>query len=197
MTIPYNLNIPAGPNNPSQDQPKMQENTNSINQIIDVDHFTFVSSGSRDGWHKQSTYPISTIAPPTLAFQGAVYTKDIGGGVVPLFYRRELNGPEIQITGASSTLALEGQTFLPGGLLLQWGQKSGVNSGSTINWATPFTAFFSATLTRQETVADNRGFIQFASGAVPTNTGFTVRIRDSSGSQLNNQTIFWIAIGTA
>lgn len=108
-TIPYNANIPDGPDDPSVDQPKMKENTNSINQIIGVDHFSFGSAAvppniGPDGWHKQSTYPsfalVPVVGPSTLAFQGAVYTKDIGGGIIQLFYRRENNGPEIQLTTA-------------------------------------------------------------------------------------------------
>lgn len=108
-TIPYNLDIPDGPNDPSVDEPKMKENTNSINQIIGKDHFSFGSSlvppgVGPDGWHKQSTYPrfslVPAAGPPTLPFQGAVYTKDVGGGIIQLFYRRENNGPEIQLTTA-------------------------------------------------------------------------------------------------
>ena len=96
-TIPYNLDIPDGPNNPSQDQPKMKTNTDSINTIIGVDHYSFGSTGSNDGWHKQSTYPLLSVKPTVIAGQGAVYTKDVGGGVIQLFYEKQ-DGTEIQIT---------------------------------------------------------------------------------------------------
>lgn len=103
-TIPYNLDIPDGPNNPSQDQPKMKENTNSINSIIAVDHYTFGSSPlpsgtPPDGWHKQSTYPFLSVKPVTAAGIGAVYTKDVGGGQIQLFYEKQ-DGTEIQLTTA-------------------------------------------------------------------------------------------------
>lgn len=100
-SFPYITGIPAGPDNPSQDQPNMQTNTNSINSIIGVDHYTFQSSTNSDGWHKQSTYPFLTVAPTTTNVQGAVYTKDVGGGQIELFYRHPSNGSEIQITNST------------------------------------------------------------------------------------------------
>lgn len=53
MAIPYNLNIPDAPNNPSDDQPKMQENTNSIDSLVAIDHYTFADATA--GQHKQIT----------------------------------------------------------------------------------------------------------------------------------------------
>lgn len=97
-SINYFRDIPNGPNDPSDDQPLMQINTNSIDDIIAVDHYSFGSSGNLDGWHIQSHYPFLVAAPATNTTQGAVYTKDVGGGVIQLFYRRENNGPEIQLT---------------------------------------------------------------------------------------------------
>lgn len=41
MTISYNNNIPDAPNNPSNDQPLMKTNTNAIDSILQVDHYSF------------------------------------------------------------------------------------------------------------------------------------------------------------
>ena len=96
----YFLNIPNAPNNPSNDQPKMQTNTNSIDSLVSVDHYTFQTQGNLDGWHVQSTYPQLSVDPSTNTTQGAVYTKNVSGSgeEVELFYRREANGSVIQIT---------------------------------------------------------------------------------------------------
>lgn len=60
----YTLNIPNGPNNPSNDQPIMQTNNNSNALIWDVDHYGF--NNINGGLHAQSTYPlITTPATPT------------------------------------------------------------------------------------------------------------------------------------
>ncbi len=98
----YFRDIPNGPNDPSDDQPLMQINTNSTDDIFAVDHYSFGTTGNLDGWHIHSHYPqwpgVPTADPTTTTTQGVVYTKDVGGGVVQLFYRRENNGPVIQIT---------------------------------------------------------------------------------------------------
>ncbi len=53
MPITYTRDIPDAPNNPSVDQGPMKINTNSIDTIIAVDHYTFADVPS--GTHKQVT----------------------------------------------------------------------------------------------------------------------------------------------
>lgn len=60
MPINYNTNIPDAPNDPSADQPKMQTNTNSIDTIIGIDHYSFADSPS--GFHKQVHFPLKNVA---------------------------------------------------------------------------------------------------------------------------------------
>jgi len=52
--VVYNRDIPDAPNNPSVDQPKMKENTNSVYDIIDIDHITFEANNG--GTHKQTSF---------------------------------------------------------------------------------------------------------------------------------------------
>lgn len=60
-TFTYYNDIPAKNNNPSSDQPKMTNNTNVIDQIIDVDHYSFESAVLKDGEHKQVNFPLTTV----------------------------------------------------------------------------------------------------------------------------------------
>jgi hypothetical protein len=53
VVITYTRDIPDAPNNPSVDQGPMKTNTNSIDTIIAVDHYTFADVPS--GTHKQVT----------------------------------------------------------------------------------------------------------------------------------------------
>ena len=67
INVTYNNAIPNAPNNPSVDQPKMQTNTDSIDQIIGVDHVSFNTNDG--GWHKQVTFnsphiPVPPVSPP-------------------------------------------------------------------------------------------------------------------------------------
>lgn len=55
MSFPYNTDIPAANNDPSDDQPLMRQNTNSINQLIAVDHITF--GNATGGQHAKVTFP--------------------------------------------------------------------------------------------------------------------------------------------
>ena len=62
-TFLYNENIPAAGNNPSNDQPLMYINTNSIDALIAVDHVSF--NADSGGQHVQVTYT-APINRPTI-----------------------------------------------------------------------------------------------------------------------------------
>lgn len=65
MTFTYNRDIPDGPNNPSRDQPLMKTNTNSIDDLIAVNHISFRSAGG--GQHTLINFnatPNFVVVPP-------------------------------------------------------------------------------------------------------------------------------------
>lgn len=62
MSFTYVSNLPAAANNPSNDQPNMQTNTNSIASLISVNHIGFNTATA--GQHKQVDFP-DVIAPAT------------------------------------------------------------------------------------------------------------------------------------
>ena len=65
-TFVYTTGIPAGSNNPSNDQPDMQTNTNSISSLIAIDHVGFNDASAQGGWHTQVHFnTTSTQATPT------------------------------------------------------------------------------------------------------------------------------------
>lgn len=198
-TFTYTDDIPDATHNPSTDQPDMKINTNSIDSIIAVDHYSFEEGNlNRDGWHKQSTYPTLGVAPTTLALQGAVYTKDVGGGVTQLFYRPQSNSTEIQLTGVTPQVANNGYSSLPGGILIQWGQKALVGTGEqavTINYvaegniAMPNDTFVALATLRNSTVnTTNNPTIACRDR---TAAGFTAHYSGASGYN----EFQWIAIG--
>ena len=140
---PYNLNIPAANNAPSDDQPNMLVNTNSISSLIDKDHFTFSETNS--GWHRKSTY-IAGSAPGSASDQIVEYGKTSSGST-ELFIQRDGVGTEIQLTRGNPSVSANGYTFLPGGLLLQWGSVNATQSGVTFSFPISFTSsVYSVTL---------------------------------------------------
>ncbi len=74
MTITYNLDIPAGPNNPSADRPLMTINTNAVSTIMAVDHYTFADTSA--GQHKQVTFPSKVAQGAQATDEGTIYTAD-------------------------------------------------------------------------------------------------------------------------
>ncbi len=133
-TYSYNLNIPDGPNNPSDDQPKMQTNTNSTSAIIGEDHVTFQAQNG--GMHKWARIINTTVTPPIagmIANAGGVYTRRIRSNN-QLLFANGTSPVEYQLTSISAsniaTFATNtnygsgggqqffgGWSFLPG----QWG----------------------------------------------------------------------------
>lgn len=121
----YTKDIPDAPNNPSNDQGPMKVNTNSIFDLIDVDHHGFNDNlgGYHDIIHQnaQLADPAAIAGPPQI---NQIYVKSVAVDTNPasaadtqLFTRTALGGIS-QLTGAHS--ATRGYQWL-GGVLLQWG----------------------------------------------------------------------------
>jgi len=84
----YNRDIPDAPNNPSNDQPKMQVNTNSTQDLIAVDHVSF--NLSPGGTHKQATFSSKNAAGAQVDPQSVLYTGDgTASTVANLLFRNQ------------------------------------------------------------------------------------------------------------
>ncbi len=162
--ITYNTNIPASGNNPSSDQPSLQTNTNNIPVLIAVDHYSF--NDSLGGLHKQVTLVNESI-PTTAVNQIAVYSKTSGQSQE--FITSDLGAKEYQMTrfidanfalfgkntnnyNGVGTKFTGGWTFLPGGMLFQYGNfNDGVGgispSTGTVIFPVAFTTASTITVT--------------------------------------------------
>src|SRR6185312_13346579 len=154
----YTTGIPATNNNPSTDQPNMLINTNSIDSLIQVDHVGFNTNGS--GIHKQVR--LGNQAAPGIGDGNAdLYANNPIAQSWPFW--QNANGITYQIIGANANADAAtasfagygafgtveshynmsaGWTYLPGGMILQYGSvlanslSSGI-SPSTIPVAYP------------------------------------------------------------
>lgn len=132
----YTPNIPTNTSNPSQDQPLIQANFNSINTAFNLNHGHF--DDPAEGKHLFMQMPAQGSAPTTLANEGALYTRTSTlSGLVELVYERQSNGTTIEFTSALG--AAQGWTRLPSGILLKWGT-------STANGITVFNYPVAATI---------------------------------------------------
>jgi hypothetical protein len=188
--IPYTNAIPAAANNPSNDQPDMQANTDAIDTLLDRDHYSFNENFS--GLHKQSRYPVQA-RPATDAGMVALYAKT-GAVSSELFMVRDNNiGTEVALTTSkigAPTVGVNGVSWLPGGILIQWGRSTQSTNGAVTFPAAFPNQVFSVTVSILEN-NNNRHFIQVKT--IATNQ-FTVASRDSGGNDESN-TFSWMAIG--
>lgn len=210
----YTKDIPEANHNPSVDQTPMKTNTNSIANLIGEDHYTFgVSNG---GFHKQIRLPdltaIGNLAP-RIANSGTLWTQkasSIGATQESnLFYVPDLTTDSYQLTRTITSkktlfgLLTEnypgsalgffgGWTFLPGGMLFQYGYVNTSSSNIIIPFpvtfkvgTTPFTIQVTASVDDSSTV--RMGILSGSESA----TAFTT---NNTGTG-HLKRIYWQAIG--
>jgi hypothetical protein len=181
MGISYNLGIPAATHNPSIDQPNMQVNTNSIAQIIAVDHVGFSTTGS--GQHNQVTFnannvPAVPTAPPVL------FTNTVGSLPQLFFY----SGPATSSSNQYVNNGTAGSTFLLGGMIQKWGMGAATGGGpENVTFAGAFpNACYVVVVTGTSSLYTG-GFVITAK----SQTGFNISRTSGSGST----GYYYIAIG--
>jgi len=181
----YNQAIPQATDDPSASQPQLLANFQALNTANSVNHVAY--NDADEGKHKFLQMPEQGSAPTTGADEGAVYTKDVSGAT-ELFYRRESNGDEQQLTGAF-TAASTGELTLPGGLGIKWGTVTATTGGATVLYTgLGLTAFSSATYNVQLT-SNVAAFNEFRVGSSLAKTGFTAQCNTGT------MALFWMAIG--
>jgi len=215
----YNRDIPDAPNNPSNDQPPMKVNTNSIDNLINEDHYAF--NDNNGGLHKRVRLIDLLAIPGALAAgMGTLYTKlATSSGVSTesnIFFTPDNSGNEYQLTrpitgnfasfsalGAFGTVTAgytrtAGWTFLPGGMLMQYGnvtRAAGI-SPSTIAVTFPL-AFSTSNIVVSITAISKIGgtgstdTASLQSGTL-SSTGFTCNFTSSTSAYVG---FTWTAIG--
>jgi len=136
MSFTYNRDIPDAPNNPSADQPDMKINTNSIDDLIAVDHVSFntLNGGYHTVIHQgpfdNNTWdPVAqTGAPAAIPLINQLfslnYTTDTSATTTDTqLFAESGDGEILQLTGKDTTNSSDGWCWA-GGVLLQWGGVS-------------------------------------------------------------------------
>lgn len=176
----YTNNIPQSTDSPSDSQPQILANFQSIATVVNKNHVDF--NDGDEGKHKFLQMPEQSSAPTTGANEGGLYTKE-SNSITELFFRRESDGTEIQLTDGDPSTGTSGYTFLPGGLLLQWGTGSGSTLGTTVNFTTSFSTVYQVVGSVISTSGDRAVSISSV-----TTSGFTAKTQ-------GNNTISYFAIG--
>lgn len=138
----FNPNIPTGLVKLSIDYLNIKNNFSASNTVFGVDHNTFSDTSPQKGYHK-SIHIVPQATPAAVSGYGQLYsntTTDINTDTA-LFWETGSTSPvrNVQLTmnfvPKSNT---NGFTFLPGGLILQWGTVSSAikNTSTNVNFAT-------------------------------------------------------------
>lgn len=169
----YNRNVPDGPNNPSDDQPDMEENTNNIDDLLAVDHVSF--NTNKGGIHKWVRMPdqISNLPVSQGDGDGVLYALSNASDTWPIWRNTASGVSAGTFLISEGTLALpEGSTSLAGGIILKWGSFATVaNALTPHSFASPFpTACFSVAIS-----------MDFLSGGVPIAQQAYIRAINAAG----------------
>lgn len=196
--ISYTLGIPNGPDNPSADQPLMKINNDHISQLIAIDHAGFNVNNS--GNHNKSTYLAQSVSPISAAGQLVLYSKTGSSGQELHLVRDGILGTDTLLTTAQITApsrTQNGFTWLPGGLLLQWGFKTIAPGSNTITFTTEGCVAFAVvagfspivTVSPRRTVNPNNVDQIYVNATSAT----TFTINNTSGGGITD--MYWHAIG--
>lgn len=183
----YTENIPQSGDNPSDSQPLILANFEAISSLVEVNHVGFNTGDS--GKHNFMQMPEQGSAPTTAANEGALYTKEVSGAT-ELFFRRESDGSELQLTGAETSGA-NGFFEFPGGIKLIWGTATTISVATDITIATSLTTLYSAVFTRTQATAPGTDMV-FTAGNFTAPT--TLRVYRTS-SVIGNVNIYYMITG--
>lgn len=187
-----------------QTRADIRENFNIIQDAFGRNHVSLNDGtpGNR-GKHNFCEFIAQGSTPTIVAGECATYGRSFGG-VTQLTFTQDATGNVYQLTRAIPAAVARfasntnytgtqsgGWTFLPGGMLLQYGSKTSPGTSGSITFPTAFTnAPFSITLTMSRTSASN-DLIIVDINTPPSNSGFNYKINDVSGSTF----FYWMAIG--
>jgi hypothetical protein len=203
VAFDFNTQIPAANDDPAFDQPQMQTNNLSTANLIAVDHVGFKNNDGGAHTRVQLKNIPNPGQVPTGGYGNGFLTlfSDVVNGVDQLFMVRDAGvaADRIQLTGpftpnTTGNSGKNGYTFLPGGILLQWGSILTIGGNTPVLFATSNINFPTNCFTVSLTV--NSGSI--SSGAIysaisVTTSGFNLIVTPSLIPAGRN--FFWTAIG--
>ena len=195
MTLNWIMGIPAATDNPSESQPDMLANNNILPDYLAVDHIRF--GEGRSGYHKV-VHLTNQPTPANESNVGTLYATTMDDGIQPdevLFY--QTGGGRIMqmtrnFTPKIDLVTKNGATFLPGGLILNWGQiqlQKNSDNPTPISFAQKYSNVFS--VTNGYGPHDSSTTAQAAFIFDIVTTGFKVDNTSSSSTRM----FYWMAIG--
>ena len=216
--MPYTINVPKGTDVISQSQKKIEDNFQSITDLIAVNHTTFNSSSV--GLHNIVTFVQQQVDPVTTNTHMALYSKETNNGnVSELFVRYPSNGRVMQVSGMTDNGQVDtsgnqfiipggyynGFQYLSGGMLMKWGYANFPSQGSvtlntyTINFPVdpriPEFKTVPVHLEVQSLLSNNPLPSGIIYSSIISQTQYSIRFQGASDG-LNSSSLWYMAIGT-
>lgn len=212
MTATYTTGIPTPTQSLGVTNKPIRDNFTVLNDTISRNHVAMSFTDGSAGKHKFLQMPRQAAIPAGLVSGDAnVYAK-LANSVSQLFFSPDNSGNEYQLTRTLSTFFtlfstltqnytpesggggvgaafFGGWTFLPGGMLLQYGYTTTVANNTTIKYPINFSTFAIPVITQMR--SDTNDKVVSIKNASNSNTQFQLI---TSGST-NADVVFWIAVG--
>jgi hypothetical protein len=198
----YNPNIPTSTDLLSNSQVDIKSNFLTANTVMGINHYAFDVVSGNQGKHKFTelvnlSTPAGTVPPGLAGSETTLYSRTLTG-TSQLCATPGTSGNEFQLTSMNNAdfatfgTSPDGWTFLPGGLIMNWGTGMG-QTDSSFTYSRDFTG---APYTVQVTPLDTNNGRIFLWVKTISATNFTIASRDSSGLDTTIK-FTWIALGFA
>lgn len=180
----YTPGIPNPGDFPADSQPLLLGNFQYVNSFGSRDHqFTQLSSNTNDGTHKQITLSNLGSTPGFSGANSVLYAK-LANSVTQLFYNNSAG--DVQLTSTVPVVSSNGSTYLPGGILIQWGSTNGNSSPTIVTYPIAYT-------TAYQVVANSSDSARAIGISAVGNANFTFIINNPT----SGLTVRWTSIGLA
>lgn len=184
----YNPGVPTANQTFKETQGPINTNFTVANTAFGVDHVNF-QTVTNQGNHNKVTL-VTTTDPAAVAQGPIVYSKSIGGKQEIFFRQATGDGSAVvQLTDMANAITggtANGSTFLPGGVIMKWGQFNAVTATFTLTYTTG--NFPTNTLAVVLTPINSGSGGNYRISGL-SSTGFTV-VNPNAGS-----TFYFVAIG--
>ena len=199
----YTLRPSASGDTLASSRDPIRTNFSLIQQQFEQNHVSIQS----DGKHKFLQMPQQGSIPDVAASEIGLYAYS-DGSVTQLFLKGANTGssyqlsyatsgvdPDIASFGTVAGVSSSGWSFLPGGLLMQYGNATSSGTSlpnTTVTFPKSFgTGLYSVTATIL-TTSDSRFFVEIYDSST---SQFRAVTRDSGGSKTSGLVFYWMAIG--
>lgn len=189
---PFTAGLPQNGQSLGNSKANIRDNIDGTFQTVAKNHFNN-NSGSA-GKHQYIQFPTDVNPGGSTGANELLLYNGLDGILNNLYFippGKAVPSAGIQLTRNESPItASTGFTWLPGGIIMQWGTAT-KTSGQTVSFSPSFLA---VPYSVQITVFENNVNRHTVFVSATTTSNFTVTSRDSSGADESN-TFFWLAIG--